>query len=322
MAPATGQGPWGALNGDYGVITQRPAPAAEPVRASGGYLDDLLGEVPGKGEPMASPAAQLDRPLRILVASNKGGQGKTPTAVLLAAAFGQMRGGDVAVLDLNPTGNLANRMSVPATAPTLLHLVDQVKALGAAPSWANLTRMFAWDESARAWMVGSRRGLLHEGRQVESHISGEDLERVMVAVETGFRVVILDGGNNHGDDAFLAAVGMADQLVVPTKLDIDGVRAAGQMLDDLGALGWVDLVGRALIVESQPPLQIMTRAMRQQQERFRDGFRRRGHQLVTIPPDAQINKKTAIRWETLKPKTRDAATGLARAILERHLAGR
>ena len=81
-------------------------------------------------------ARQIKLPTRtiktVLVANTKGGSGKTPLAVMLSAAFGQVGGKQPVLIDNNPTGNLATRVNqMPAGALTIDDLaahLDEIEA--------------------------------------------------------------------------------------------------------------------------------------------------------------------------------------------------
>jgi MinD-like ATPase involved in chromosome partitioning or flagellar assembly len=263
-------------------------------------------------EPSAPPLAEaLGEPLIVLVANVKGESGKTPLAVLLGQAFGSFRPGDVAVLDLDPTGNLAARAGTGRSTPTLPNLVEAAEQ---ASEWSDVTRLLAWHPESRMWVVGARDP---EGTQQvgAGHLPAGALTAAVTALAKGVRVIILDAGNNERDAIFREAAALADQLVVPVRWDVPTVRdGAGVLLRSLYATGYQDLATQAIIVGTYP---LLRRPARRQEHRFRAEFQRMGHRITDLPSDSHIDARTGIVWASLRAQTRRAALSLAEQVAAR-----
>lgn len=258
--------------------------------------------------PLAEP---LGEPLIVLVANVKGESGKTPLAVLLGQAFGSLRPGDVAVLDLDPTGNLAARAGTGRSTPTLPNMVEAAEDTA---DWSHITRLLAWHPESRMWVVAARDP---EGTQQVGvgHLPPGALTVAVNALAKGVRVVILDAGNNERDAIFREAAALADQLVVPVRWDVPTVRdGAGVLLRSLYATGYQDLATQAIIVGTYP---LLRRPGRRQEQRFRAEFQRMGHRIADVPSDPHIDERTGIVWARLRARTRKAALALAQQVSAR-----
>lgn len=261
----------------------------------------------GDDEALATVATAqpLGRPLVVLVANTKGESGKTPLAVLLGQAFGSLRPGDVCVVDLDPTGNLAARAGTGRSTPSVPGLVAGATR---AQEWSDVTKLLAWHPDSRMWVVAARDP---ESPEVDGsgHLAAGALATVITALAKGVRVIILDAGNNERDVVFREAAALADQLVVPVRWDVPTVRdGAGVLLRSLYAQGHQKLATEALIVGTYP---FMRRPNRGQEQRFRAEFERMGHQVIDMPSDGHIDQRSGIVWGKLRRRTQAAALGLA-----------
>lgn len=270
-------------------------------------------EVHQRGE-VSGAARHLPRCVRILVANNKGESGKTPVAVMIAQAFAAARRtNDVALIDLDPTGNLSSRVGVPPTEGRLPDVAAAIEQRGTA-RWEDTLSLLAWEPASRVWVINSR-GIAKTKAPVASHITPAQFRSVLDALEAEIRVVVIDAGNNDRDAVFLEAAAMADQLVVPVKWDVPTVSVGARgVLSTLWDEGLTDLATGAIAVGSFPPHR---RPNKRQEARLRAEFVRLGHSVVDIPVDPHIDARTAISWLSLKPATRAAATKLANLIGDR-----
>lgn len=242
----------------------------------------------------------LTEPLVILVANTKGGAGKTPLAVVMAEALASTRGGDVALIDLDPTGDLCHRAGSHESSLSSLVAVAQ-----AAHSWSDLTGTMAWQEDSRLWVVGA----------ADEHVSGPGLAAVISALSAGVRIFVLDAGNSDREEVYRAATQMADQLVVPVNWDEATVRfGAAPTTSRLFARGLRQLALRAIVVGTHAPFRWPNRAQKAQ---YMAEFTRLGHAVIELPSDRHLDAGGAIRWNALRPRTRTAAQMLTNKIMDR-----
>ncbi len=268
----------------------------------------------GQAELAGPDSLTALRQLTYLVANRKGQAGKTPVAVLLAAAFATKRPNDVVLVDLNPVGNLALR-TVQSSTATVSDLVAALKgAHQGFPDVVDLDELMQWQPEGY-FTVPSRDSLViqQEGDEpvLAPRLSRHDVDLLAAALTKRRHVVGLDGGNNDADEAWQRAADLADVLVVPVKWDPPTCTLAGQMLDELAELGRSDLSRTAIIVPTWSPAETADKGRARSYEAH---FRSAGHRVMPIPPDPHLVGKGIITWARLKPATRHAALALAREV--------
>jgi len=255
------------------------------------------------------------RSLTWMVANKKGGAGKTPLSVVLAAACASVRPHDVALVDINPVGNLALRAGTPDGARTVTEVAEWLATLDRVPYEAELFDGAGWQEPGGWRAITSRTSVVvadeSKAATLAAPLTEAQLERVLAALAVATRVVGIDAGNDHGTQVWQTAASHADVLLVPVKLTPDTCVAAGEMLADLQKLGHADLVARrTLIVATKGPADVVDA---KQAKAFRDYFVRQGYQVLDLPTDPELAGKTTIRWDRLRPATREAGLAIARA---------
>jgi chromosome partitioning protein len=224
----------GQLDGDTpaGETTagQRPvAMTAEPMAATALLPDTVRAPVgdTAPGARQAVGARLVDRPRVIALANQKGGVGKTTTAVNLAAALGE-RGLGLLVIDLDPQANATSALTgredcVPSVTDVLLHGVDPSTCLlsGRAPN---------------VWVLPSNIGLADAEIALISLRGREFLMRPVVERLKGqFDIVVIDCPPSLG---VLATAGLmaADEFVVPVRphmFSAMGIRQLFNSVDEL-----------------------------------------------------------------------------------------
>ena len=258
-------------------------------------------------------------PLVVLFANKAGGAGKTPTAIGVASAFGQRRGGDVALVDLNPAGNLADRLHLNPEA-TLTRLVRTLEARGGDVRPAELHDLMSWSAESRVWAVGAHESILDKSAPdglAAAHISADQFRLLMEVLGQHFGMVCLDGGNNYREAAFLAACQVAHELVVPVAWDAKSIHGGLVVLKALEEAGVrPDLVERAIVVGSMGPWARVTAVKRD----VRDGHNTYidlGYKIMEVPADPHIHAARQMQWSALKPATQKAYAAIAEEISAR-----
>lgn len=180
-------------------------------RSTGG----LLRPKPGKAERAYNAdletvaAFQWPGPFSVLVANKKGGAGKTPTVMVLAAVLAQIRGaGVVAFEGAEAAGTLAVRAE--RAEQTTRGLTELLTAMSDVRTAADLA-WFTQPQSSGAAVIGSvnDRDTLRE----------EHVRAVRRLLDQYFPINVVDTGNDPESGAFLQCVDDADALVLPTSLN-------------------------------------------------------------------------------------------------------
>lgn len=264
-------------------------------------------QVVARDEALRAMRSTFGRPVTIAVASPKGGGGKTPTTIGLSGAFGTARHGGVAAWDNNETrGTLLDRLEV--------------------TNWSDvgeLTRHSEYFLSPEASINGLERAM---NRQADgefmalgsdqargtSRIPAAEVDLVHRILSRFFSIIVIDCGNNEGAENHIAALNLADVLVVPIKWRRDSVHPAQRMLDRLREDGY-PLDGRTIIVASNKPGDVQDGVKPKALPWFEESF-----PVLEVPFDPVLDSEP-IRWSQLAERTQDAyrtiGAGIAQSVL-------
>lgn len=242
-------------------------------------------------------------PRHVLFANPKGGAGKTTTCLGVAATFGQHRGRGVIAFDNNPTrGTLGLRSQPDAHARTVRDLLTDLGNIRQVGDLSAYTRsqpdghfdVLASDEDPR---MAVARG--------ES-----DYTAVMGVLDTFYKVICVDTGNDVTAPVFSAAVATTDQLVVVTGASWDSAYSASWMLDHLEQHGADDLVRRAVTVVTLP------RGRSADLAAIDEHFTTRTRAVHHVPFDPALDVGAEVVLDALRPRTRGAWLDIAAAVAD------
>jgi MinD-like ATPase involved in chromosome partitioning or flagellar assembly len=242
----------------------------------------------------------FSRPMTVVVVQPKGGAGKTPTTICLAAAFGAHRGGYVVGWDDNETrGTLAVRVSNPddqrATVWDLLGDLGKFERFDARVGDLSYYVRPQPDAHFDALVSDDNPGNM-------AQIGEDEFERLHTVLQRFYRLIVVDTGNNVRSPNWQAAVNSADVVVVVSTYQRDVGYSGSWVLDHLAQTGREALARNAVTV--------LTAADPTTDKTVRDQlishFRARTRAVVEIPYDQEIAHGGPIRWSRLAPATRNA----------------
>ncbi|MFS0895563.1 AAA family ATPase [Microbacterium sp. 179-I 3D3 NHS] len=170
-------------------------------------------------------------PRTIAVVNGKGGAGKTPTTILLAAVFARYGGAGVLAWDNNQTrGTLGWRTDTGAHDRTLLELLPEAgRLLGTGAQSADLAHFMHHQPREKYDVLRSKPiRLAHENR-----LRPADVDAIHAVAAKFYRLIIIDSGNDESDPMWLRMIDHADQLVVATTTRADHAEAGALLLEAL-----------------------------------------------------------------------------------------
>ncbi|MCP2266672.1 ATPase [Promicromonospora thailandica] len=248
-------------------------------------------------------------PRTISMVNGKGGAGKTPSTVLLAAVFAQFGGAGVVTWDNNQTrGTLGWRTEQGPHESTLLDLLPQTdRLLGPSAQAADLARYVHHQTRDRYDVLRSKPIAMANEQRIEP----QDVDAIHAVLSKYYRMILIDSGNDESDPMWQRMIDLTDQLVVATTTRDDHAEAGALLLEALATRDGRSayLAQQAVVVVSQadqkePPSEL---------ERVADGYRSLARAVVTIPFDpAMVDGH--LRYGALRPDTRRAWLAAGAAV--------
>jgi MinD-like ATPase involved in chromosome partitioning or flagellar assembly len=301
------------------LVPDRPSIADAP--ATWGWRGRINRLSAGTLKPKAKPAelghrkAVLDiqhgfsRPMTVVVIQPKGGAGKTPTTIGLAAALGAHRGGYVVGWDDNETrGTLAvrtvNRDSQRTTVWDFLGALSSFERLD-----ARVGDLGYYVRSQGEAYFDALVSDDHPGNMAQ--IGEEEFRRIHAVLQRFYRIIVIDTGNNVRSPNWQAAVNAADVVVIPSTYQRDVGYSGSWVLDHLLQTGREDLAEHAVTVltAADPTTDAKVRHELQRH------FGARTQDVVEIPFDEHIATGGPIHWANLDDQTRRAYTQLGAVVV-------
>jgi MinD-like ATPase involved in chromosome partitioning or flagellar assembly len=288
---------------------RKPAPEGtwpELVYAATLHLVNLGDSAPVRARKeldarIARPFA--DRPRFVPVLSRKGGVGKTTVTVLLGMALADVRDDHVLAIDANPDrGTLADRVPK-QTRSTVRDVVLHAPELGEHDALAtHLSR----DTTGLDVAASDSDPLLAEAFDDGGYNVVADL------ASPHYGIVVTDSGTGVVHSVMRAALQRADAVVVVSGGSIDEARLASETLTWLEANDYGDLAANAVVA-----LNASTQGTDLDKlHDIEDHFRSRVRAVVRIPYDPELAAGSVVRYEALRPFTRDSARQLAALVVD------
>lgn len=248
-------------------------------------------------------------PRTIAIVNGKGGAGKTPTTVLLAAVFARYGGAGVLTWDNNQTrGTLGWRTEQGPHDATLLELLPQVdRLLSTGAQSADLAHYVHHQTRDRFDVLRSKPMALADEQRVEP----EDVDAIHAVASKYYRLVFIDSGNDESDPMWLRMIDHTDQLVVATTTRDDHAEAGALLLEALAErdVRSAHLAEQAVVVVTQADSKAAPRDV----ARVAHGYRDLAREAVTVPFDPAM-VDGLLRYGSLRPTTQRAWLAAAAAV--------
>lgn len=248
-------------------------------------------------------------PRTISMVNGKGGAGKTPSTVLLAAVFAQFGGAGVVTWDNNQTrGTLGWRTEQGPHESTLLDLLPQTdRLLGPSAQAADLARYVHHQTRDRFDVLRSKPIAMANEQRIESR----DVDAIHSVLSKYYRMILIDSGNDESDPMWQRMIDLTDQLVVATTTRDDHAEAGALLLEALATRDGRSayLAQQAVVVVSQADQKEPASEL----EKVADGYRSLAREVVTIPFDpAMVDGH--LRHGALRTDTRRAWLAAGAAV--------
>ena len=261
----------------------------------------------GARDDIAAVARHWPGPRTIAVVNGKGGSGKTPTTILLAAVLARHGGAGVVAYDNNPTrGTLGWRTRQGSHTATVVDLLPRIDHfLSPAARAAELADLVHHQAEDRYDVLRSQPEALADSQAA----GADDFNAVHDVLARYYRLIVVDSGNDEASPQWRAMIARADAIVVPTTTRPEHAEAARLLLDELSradaraaALAEAALVVVSRASRAEPDPAALTRI-------FRDIARA----AVAVPYDPAMAGRPLI-LDSLAPATRRAWLTAAAAL--------
>ncbi|NVC25089.1 hypothetical protein E7Z53_16830 [Kocuria salina] len=260
----------------------------------------------------AAVSAHWAGPRTIAVLNPKGGAGKTPTVICLAAVFARLSGGGVLAWDNNNSlGSLGWRTFDAGHASTVVDLLGRTEHFMTSDARVGDLSGYVHHQPADRYDV--LRSDDRSGDQERHMVTGDEVDRLHAVAAKYYRAIVMDSGNTERGANWQAMIGHADQVVIPVKSIDDAAEGASRVLAALhtGDPHAQDLARNAVVVVlcCEPGHQ-KTKAKELAEE-----FAPYARAVVTIPYDRAL-VEGRVRFTAMTPATRRAWLRAGAAVRE------
>ena len=256
----------------------------------------------------AAVQTRLDGPRTVVVVNPKGGAGKTPATMCVAATYGAHRGAALAWDDNETRGTLRMRGLADPGGGSVWNLVEDLHRFEAPTArLGDLTRYLHPQGDARFDVLASD---ADPARMAQ--IGAAEFDRLRQVLHRFYALTVIDTGNNVRSDNWQAAVDAADSLLLVSTYQRDAAVTASWTLDHLHATGRGHLADTAVTVLSAatPSTDRRTRT------ELRDHFTARTRTVVEVPYDPVIADGDHLDLAALRPATRNAWLQVTAALTD------
>ncbi|MEN9714030.1 MAG: hypothetical protein RLZZ164_694 [Actinomycetota bacterium] len=237
------------------------------------------------------------------VLTRKGGVGKTTVTTLLGMALSLSREDRVIAIDANPDrGTLAERISK----STRFTVRDVVNRAAAIDGFTDFSTMVSRDVTRLDVLASDSDPMLSEA------FNEGDYNVVADMAARYYSVVLTDCGTGIVHSVMRPTLQRANTLVIVSGGSVDEARLASETLTWLEANGYGDLVRNAVVA-----LNTATQATELVKlGEIEQHFKTRVRAVVRIPYDPALAAGSVIKFNELKPGTKQAARELAALVID------
>jgi MinD-like ATPase involved in chromosome partitioning or flagellar assembly len=241
----------------------------------------------------------------IVVANEKGGAGKTPTALILSALLAEFRREAVVAWDVNELrGTLGRRAEIAEPPLTVTDVLASALELARPEAEVGALSAFLRRQPEGNLVLASS-----EDGNAMRQIGHAECDIVRQLLLRRFGVVVCDTGNNAAAPNFLYTVDAADVLVIPTAPSNVHLEVARAMLRMLASRDTTShLVARTVLVVTSPT----GAQLDPEEERW---FVERVGRVVHVPADPVIAEGGKLPIAELSEASRRAWTQVASAVI-------
>lgn len=239
----------------------------------------------------------------VAVLTRKGGVGKTTISTLLGMALADVREDRVVAVDANPDrGTLAERI----TKNTRATVRDVVTRAGTLTTFTDFQTLISRDSTRLDVLASDTDPTISEA------FDEDDYNVVADIAERFYSIVVTDCGTGMLHSAMRATLQRADSVVVVCGGSVDESRLASETLTWLETNGYENLVSNAVVA-----LNTSTQGTNLVKlEEIEAHFQSRARDIVRIPYDPSLATGSIIRYDELRPITREAARELAALVVD------
>jgi MinD-like ATPase involved in chromosome partitioning or flagellar assembly len=173
-------------------------------------------------------------PRTIAVLNAKGGAGKTPTVICLAAVFARLSGGGVLAWDNNNSlGSLGWRTFDSGHQASVVDLLEHAEHFMTSDARVGDLSGYVHHQPADRYDV--LRSDDRSGDQERHMVTGPEVERLHAVAAKYYRAIIMDSGNTERGANWQAMIAHTDQVVLPVKSVDESAEGASRVLAALQA---------------------------------------------------------------------------------------
>jgi MinD-like ATPase involved in chromosome partitioning or flagellar assembly len=242
----------------------------------------------------------------VMIGNEKGGSGKTPTALILGGIVAQIRSESNVVWDNNEMrGTLGIRAEITSPSTTIVDVLTNMEYLSRAE--ANIGELLGY---LRRQPEGHLVLASTDDGDAMRQIDYADCDRVLQLLQRRFGLVFADTGNNAAADTFRQNLDSAQVLVIPAH------PSPGHLIPVLKLIGAVASRAATKHLVRRTILVITSYDGARLSEEDQGQFVARGVRVMHVPADPVIAANGPILITELSEESRRAWTLVAAAVID------